>query len=64
MYEVIVGNIGTVYSGGSSIEANQIFLEYRKDSREGIGRAAGEDVTVMCDGEIKYEYIASLNEKE
>lgn len=59
-YEVIVGNIGTVYSGGSLRLALKHFTEYRSQSETGRGRAGGEDVALMTDGEITTEHTGSL----
>lgn len=55
-YEVIVGNIGTVYSGPSKSAAERDFEGYVRQSREGYGRAANEPVTLMCAGEPVKEY--------
>lgn len=54
--EVIVGNIGMVYSGTSPEQAGIAFDEYVKQSKAGVGRAAGEPVTIMADGSITQEY--------
>ncbi len=48
-YVVIVGNIGTVYSGNNRTNANQIWEAYVAQSHSGKGRAGGEYV-VLCDG--------------
>ena len=65
-YEVIVGNIGTVYSGDDMAEAKSTYESYVADSKADYGRAGGEDVTLMVDGEpdSDYEYFGtqSLNE--
>jgi len=61
-YQVIVGNIGTVYDGGSFIEAKQSYSDYCKQSRENYGRASGENVTMFCDNEIKWEHIGTQGE--
>lgn len=53
-YDVIVGNVGTVYSGSDEAEARSKFDSYVGVSR---GRAAGEDVTLMRDGESIAEYV-------
>lgn len=45
-FEVAVGNIGVVHSGGKR-EAQRVFREYREQSRTGYGRAAGESVTLL-----------------
>lgn len=56
-YQVIVGNIGTVYDGSNMIEANRTYGEYKRQSLSGIGRAGGESVTLMDGEEIKYEHF-------
>ena len=55
-WEVIVGNIGTVYSGPNGFEANAHFQTYVGQSNSGHGRAAGEDVILMKDGELHREF--------
>ena len=55
-YEVIVGNVGTVYEGDSRYEANKAFNNYRESSRTTKGRAAGESVTMFLDGEPEREH--------
>ena len=52
-YEVIVGNIGTVYSGYDEAEANDIFATYREIASKPYGRACGCEVTLMVDGAPK-----------
>jgi hypothetical protein len=56
-YEVICGNIGTVYSGNDPVEANRVYGEYVRQSRSGYGRASGEPVTQLVDGEIHLEHF-------
>lgn len=58
-YEVIVGNVGTVYNGGSKAEATKKFKSYVAVSMENRGRAGGENVTMMCDGEPCAEFFGS-----
>jgi hypothetical protein len=53
-YAVTVGNIGTVYSGNRLKDALQAFREYKSQSRENYGRAAGEEVVLWENGEPKY----------
>ena len=53
-YEVTCGNIGTVYSGNLLKEALQTYSEYKRQSLTGIGRAGGEEVTMMKHGDILY----------
>ena len=55
MDEIIVGNIGTVYAGPDSLEAHCVFLHYREQSQSMTGRAAGEPVTWIRNGEIYRE---------
>jgi hypothetical protein len=45
-YEVVVGNIGNVYTGkiGGALET---YETYKKQSSEGYGRAAHEDVIIV-----------------
>jgi hypothetical protein len=60
-YEVIVGNIGTVYQGCSKSKAYALYLSYRHDFMQQYGRAAGEAVTLMIDGETAVEYFGGLD---
>lgn len=53
MYEVIVGNIGSVYHGSSSEHAWEVYRTYVELSQQGSGRAAGEDVTLWNNDEIE-----------
>jgi hypothetical protein len=59
-YEVIVGNIGSVYSGNNLKEALQTYRTYREQSESGLGRAGGESVTLMQDGEPRYEHHGTV----
>lgn len=63
-FRVIVGNIGTVYAGNNYMQAMAKFSSYAKDSRNNYGRAAGEGVVLLHDGEIKREHIGNLGESE
>jgi hypothetical protein len=54
-YEVIVGNIGSVYYGTDKAEAEACVAEYVDQSTSNYGRAAGEPVTLLEDGEPIYE---------
>lgn len=64
-YQVLVGNIGTVYNGDSLTQAIEVFLDYRGLSFSNYGRAAGEDVVVMCHDEPMeaYNYAGTLNQE-
>lgn len=58
-YELIVGNIGTVYSGNNKADALGKFSLYKGQSIGNYGRAAGENVTLMRDGEPWMEYFGT-----
>lgn len=58
-YSVLVGNIGAI-DCDSRKQANQTFEEYRDQSRINYGRAAGEPVQMLVDGEPVREYDPNL----
>lgn len=62
-YEVIVSNIGTVYSGDDKAVADAKFNSYVVASRKPTeyGRATGETVSLMVDGELLCEACGSLH---
>lgn len=62
-FEVIVSNIGTVYMSESLAQAEDAFNTYVEKSRHYMGRAAGEIVTLMENGEIRCEADGSLYQK-
>lgn len=55
-YSVLVGNVGEVQYGHDGIEATRVYLVYLEQSKSGYGRAAGESVALLKDGEIIREY--------
>lgn len=61
-YQVIVSNVGTVYEGDSKADAKAVYADYVNQSRQAIGRAAGEDVTAMLNGEPYREYVGAIAE--
>lgn len=63
-YEVVCGNIGSVYSGPSAKEATEKFRAYVDASKSQYGRAAGESVTLFKNGEPIREHVGSLDDKE
>jgi hypothetical protein len=63
-YEVIVQNIGKVHEGGFVDTARNQFAVYKNRSIKGIGRAAGEGVSLWKDGEIIEEYTPDEDEDE
>jgi len=63
-YDVLVGNVGRVHSGKSRKKALEHFKEYRKQSRSGYGRAGGEDVVLLVDGEPSVEFFGTNSQPE
>jgi hypothetical protein len=61
LYEVISGNIGRVYAGNRLKLAREAYAEYARQSEDGYGRAAGEDVLLLKDGEPLCAYFGALN---
>lgn len=47
-YEVVVGNIGTVYRGTDKEEAEKMLAEYKQLSSKGYGKVGGEEVTLLA----------------
>jgi hypothetical protein len=63
-YEVIVGNVGSVYYGKSRVEALATYKSYVKSSKKHIGaRCHGEDVTLLVDGEIRHDHAGNLRQE-
>jgi len=61
VYEVIVGNIGSVYQGRSRTTALATYESYVEISKEHVGaRCYGEGVTLLLDGEIEQEHMGHL----
>jgi len=61
-YEVIVGNVGSVYHGKSRTTALATYEFYVVISREHVvARCYGEDVTRLVDGEIEQEHTGHMN---
>lgn len=63
-YEVVVSNVGTVFTGMDFTAAEKEYLDYVQLSREERGRAGGETVTLMRDGEIEREYQPPRQEQD
>ena len=61
-FQVVVGNIGTVYDGESLQRALDLFFAYKDASMFGQGRALGESVTMFDSGEPTEEHHGSLEE--
>ena len=58
-YEVTVGNVGTVYTGDDKKKALKDYAAYVSISIKGTGRAGGESVYLLDDGELAQEFIGS-----
>ena len=56
-YKVFVGNIGKVFESDSLDRVLAVYHDYREQSRNGIGRAAGENVTVFKDDILRWEFV-------
>lgn len=66
-YDVYVGNIGCVSSGIRDLTrtaANKLYSEYVQQSKTGYGRAAGESVTLTCEGEPVKEYVGKNDRQQ
>jgi hypothetical protein len=59
-WELVVGNIGSVYQGSNGFEANSRYQTYVGQSKAGYGRAAGESVTLFRNRDLWKEYIGSI----
>jgi len=55
-YEVIVGNVGTVFEGNNQAEAEEEYQDYVVMAKEAHGRPAGESVTLTREGEPWQEH--------
>ena len=51
-WQVVVGNVGTVYSGDSETVARDKYRVYVDQSLHGSGRAGGEPVHLLHNGEV------------
>jgi hypothetical protein len=62
-YVVIVSNIGHVYDKWNSThdDAKVVYEAIVYQSQQGFGRAAGEDVTLLMNGEIYCEHVGYNN---
>ena len=59
-FQVVVGNIGHVYDGSNFMQACAVYSDYVKQSKEAHGRASGEPVTMFHKGEIRKEYLGTI----
>lgn len=61
-YEVVVGNVGTMTYKSKKL-AYECYNAYVTLSKRGETRAAGEDVTLLRNGEIVQEHTGTLTEQ-
>ncbi len=59
-HEIVVGNIGVVLQTDDHREARISFVDYCKLSLDNTGRAGGESVTWMRDGELYREHLGEV----
>lgn len=59
-FEIIVGNIGSVWTGSNYMQAETRFHAWVKDSKTGLGRSGGESVILLHNGEPRKEYAGTL----
>jgi len=57
IWEVIVGNIGTVLTTENGFDAMQTYFAYKKQSESECGRASGESVVLLKNGDIEWEHL-------
>jgi len=63
-YAVIVGNLGTVLTTPVERLARKEFNHYVRLSKQGLGRAAHESVSLTEEGEIIKEYLPRKRDTE
>jgi hypothetical protein len=56
LFTVVVNVVGTVYRGRDFYTATTIFRAYYRASRDGLGRAAGREVSLFADGVLHSKY--------
>jgi len=61
-YQVIVGNVGTVYDGKNKRDAMRTYKAYVIRAILPNGRAAGASVYLMANGEIMKEFFRGERE--
>jgi hypothetical protein len=64
LWQVHVGNIGTVHQGNDGATAHRVYHDYKNQSEDGYGRAANETVLLYKNNEIVAEYNPGQNEPD
>lgn len=62
-YQVIVSNVGTVHNGASFKQARKEYCSWVISAKQNFGRASGESVTLIKDGETIREHSAKQEPK-
>lgn len=62
VYEIIVGNLGSVHTGKNKKEALREYSAWVECSLSSYGRVAGEDVTLFADNDIIKEHSKGVSE--
>ncbi len=57
VWETIVGNIGTVYTGSNGFQARKLYGSYVAQSKAGYGRCGNESVVLMKNHDIHLEFL-------
>jgi hypothetical protein len=61
-FQVVVGNLGTVYSGDNREEAVERYFAYCDQADLPWGRASGEPVTLLSYGDVEWEKAGKSDE--
>lgn len=61
-WEVLVGNVGLAHEGYNGKEARKEYAAYVRISKSGGGRAGGETVTLIKNGEPVREHVGRSND--
>lgn len=62
-YELIVGNIGRVFESNNLKDCMKKFRHYVTQSKSGVGRAGGESIILLREGEPIEEYQGTLDKE-
>ena len=63
-FQVVVGNLGTVYCGDNREEAVERYFAYCDQAGLPFGRASGESVTLLSYGEVEWEKAGKNDEDD
>lgn len=60
-FEVVVGDIGSVYRGADEAEAESLFKIYAALSAEGASRAGDQSVVLLRDGDVERSFVGAAD---